>query len=106
MQARGDALGRESGAGVERGDDGLPRTAGLHESGGLEPGDRLTDRRATHAEPLLELGVAQPFAGRELAADDRIAQLVVAPVTAFSFSPVEVLDATERGDGGFGSTGR
>jgi dUTP pyrophosphatase len=37
---------------------------------------------------------------------DRIAQLVVAPVTAFAFHEVETLDETSRGTGGFGSTGR
>jgi dUTP pyrophosphatase len=36
---------------------------------------------------------------------DRIAQLVVAPVTAFAFSEVKTLDETARGAGGFGSTG-
>ena len=36
---------------------------------------------------------------------DRIAQLVVAPVTPFAFHEVETLAPTERGDGGFGSTG-
>jgi dUTP pyrophosphatase len=30
----------------------------------------------------------------------------VAPVVRAAFDLVEVLDATERGDGGFGSTGR
>ena len=37
---------------------------------------------------------------------DRIAQLVVAPVTAIALEEVEVLDETERGHGGHGSTGR
>ncbi len=37
---------------------------------------------------------------------DRIAQMVVAPVGAVSFSEREALDETERGAGGFGSTGR
>ena len=36
---------------------------------------------------------------------DRIAQLVVAPVTQGVFVPVSSLDETERGDGGFGHTG-
>ena len=35
----------------------------------------------------------------------RIAQLVVAPVVQAGFVLVEALDATERGQGGFGSTG-
>ncbi len=36
---------------------------------------------------------------------DRIAQLVLAPVTQASWTEVDTLDATERGAGGFGSTG-
>ena len=36
---------------------------------------------------------------------DRIAQFVVAPVTQGKFQLVESLDETERGSGGFGSTG-
>ena len=35
----------------------------------------------------------------------RIAQLVIAPVTRVDTAEVETLSATERGDGGFGSTG-
>ena len=35
----------------------------------------------------------------------RIAQLVVAPVVVAEFSIVDALDDTERGTGGFGSTG-
>lgn len=36
---------------------------------------------------------------------DRIAQLVIAPVTAASFAEAAELPATPRGSGGFGSTG-
>ncbi len=36
---------------------------------------------------------------------DRIAQMVVAPVTRIAWVAVEVLDETERGAGGYGSTG-
>lgn len=36
---------------------------------------------------------------------DRMAQLVVAPVTQGMWQEVDELDATERGVGGFGSTG-
>ena len=42
----------------------------------------------------------------EIARGDRIAQLVPAPVLRASFDVVEELDATARGAGGFGSTGR
>lgn len=37
---------------------------------------------------------------------DRIAQLVIAPVTRVEWQEVEKLQETERGSGGFGSTGR
>jgi len=37
---------------------------------------------------------------------DRVAQLVVAPVTTAGFIEVEDLSPTDRGEGGFGSTGR
>ncbi len=36
---------------------------------------------------------------------DRVAQLVLAPVVQAAWDEVEELDATERGTGGFGSTG-
>lgn len=37
---------------------------------------------------------------------DRIAQLVVAPITQVNFIETDVLSDTERGSGGFGSTGK
>jgi dUTP pyrophosphatase len=37
---------------------------------------------------------------------ERIAQMVIAPVTRAELVPVDVLSTTERGSGGFGSTGR
>lgn len=36
---------------------------------------------------------------------DRIAQMVIAPIKQLSVAEAEELPATERGDGGFGSTG-
>ena len=55
------------------------------------------------------LGVIVLNAGRqefEIAHGDRIAQLVVAPVVQARFEVVDNLQLTERGAGGFGSTGR
>lgn len=45
----------------------------------------------------------EPFTVRR---GERIAQLVVAPVTAVRLVAAEALDETMRGAGGFGSTGR
>ncbi|MEW9856014.1 dUTP diphosphatase [Novosphingobium sp. M1R2S20] len=41
----------------------------------------------------------------EIRRGDRVAQLVLAPVTRASWLKVEELDHTVRGEGGFGSTG-
>ncbi len=56
-----------------------------------------------------EVGVILVNWGREpvrLDRGERIAQLVVAPVSRAELLPVEELPGTSRGDGGFGSTGR
>jgi dUTP pyrophosphatase len=42
----------------------------------------------------------------EVAPGDRIAQLVVARYERVSWTPVETLDVTDRGDGGFGHSGQ
>lgn len=41
-----------------------------------------------------------------IARGERIGQMVLAPVTRIVWEQVETLDDTERGAGGFGSTGR
>lgn len=38
--------------------------------------------------------------------NERIAQMVIAPVSVMDIEQVDVLDDTERGNGGFGSTGK
>lgn len=66
------------------------------------PGTIDADYRGEVKVILINHG-SEPF---EIRRGDRIAQLVVAPVSAVSFSERETLDATSRGAGGFGSTGR
>ena len=51
---------------------------------------------------LLNTDATEPYA---IATGDRIAQLLVVPVTRARFIPVDRLPGTERGEGGFGSTG-
>ncbi len=43
---------------------------------------------------------------QEIEPGERIAQLVIAPYIAADFEEAESLDDTDRGEGGFGSTGR
>lgn len=65
------------------------------------PGTIDSDYRGEVKVILANLG-AEPFA---IARGDRIAQLVPAPVQRARFAEVDALDATDRGEGGFGSTG-
>lgn len=66
------------------------------------PGTIDSDYRGEVKVILANLG-AEPF---EVVRGERIAQLVPAPVLRAAFEEVETLDETERGAGGFGSTGR
>lgn len=65
------------------------------------PGTIDSDYRGEVKVPLINLGHV-PFA---IARGDRIAQMVIAPVTHATLVEVSALDQTERGTGGFGSTG-
>ncbi|MCP3138384.1 dUTP diphosphatase [Pyxidicoccus xibeiensis] len=66
------------------------------------PGTVDADYRGEVQVILVNLS-SEPFTLRR---GDRVAQLVVAPVTSVALHEVEVLDATSRGANGFGSTGR
>lgn len=56
-----------------------------------------------------EIGVGLVNLGEEaytLQPGERVAQLMILPVAQAAFVPAETLEATDRGEGGFGSTGR
>ncbi|WP_408587792.1 dUTP diphosphatase [Novosphingobium sp.] len=65
------------------------------------PGTIDSDYRGELKVILVNLGT-DSFAIRR---GDRVAQLVLAPVTRASWLEADELDATVRGEGGFGSTG-
>jgi dUTP pyrophosphatase len=65
------------------------------------PGTIDADYRGEVGVVLANFGT-EPFVIRR---GDRIAQIVVAPVSRASFEIVDELPPTKRGDGGFGSTG-
>lgn len=65
------------------------------------PGTIDSDYRGEVKVILINHGT-EPFA---IVRGDRVGQLVVAPVVQGSWLEVEELDATARGEGGFGSTG-
>jgi dUTP pyrophosphatase len=66
------------------------------------PGTIDSDYRGEVKVILANLG-SEPF---EIRRGERIAQLVPAPVLKADFKEVATLESTERGTGGFGSTGR
>ena len=66
------------------------------------PGTIDSDYRGEIKVILINLG-AEAFV---IQRGERIAQLVLAPVTRLAWSEVAALDETARGAGGFGSTGR
>jgi dUTP pyrophosphatase len=65
------------------------------------PGTIDSDYRGEIVVLLVNLG-AEPYT---IAPGDRVAQLVIAPVTRCVLEEVAELDETGRGDGGFGHTG-
>ena len=65
------------------------------------PGTIDSDYRGEVRVLVVNLGAAPVTVAR----GERIAQLVLAPVTRAEFVPVDTLSATDRGAGGFGSTG-
>ena len=65
------------------------------------PGTIDSDYRGPLGVALINLG-SEPYTIRH---GDRVAQVVVAPVVQAGFAVVGTLDETERGTGGFGSTG-
>jgi dUTP pyrophosphatase len=65
------------------------------------PGTIDSDYRGELKVIMINHG-AEDFA---ISRGDRVAQLVLAPVTQARWIEVDELDSTERGDGGFGSTG-
>ena len=66
------------------------------------PGTIDADYRGEVKVLLINLGEASVTIER----GDRIAQLVIAPVTRATFEEASELVGTDRGSGGFGSTGR
>lgn len=65
------------------------------------PGTIDSDYRGELKVILINHGT-EPFA---ISRGDRVAQLVLAPVTRATWMEVDELDETARGEGGFGSTG-
>ena len=80
--------------------------SGLATKRGLAPANKVgvidSDYRGEILVGLHNHGAA----AQTIEPGERIAQIVIAPVVQADFLPVQALDETARGAGGFGSTGR
>lgn len=83
-------------AGIIKSRSGMHKR-GLQTEGVIDPGytGQIKVRITNHSDSI-----------QICEAGDRIAQMLLVPVICPEFEVVESLDETERGDGGFGSTGR
>lgn len=79
--------------------------SGLATRQGLAPANKVGVIDADYRGELMVSLYNHSGETRTVECGDRVAQLVIAPYLAAEFQPVEDLDDTARGSGGFGSTG-
>ena len=93
------STGRDDVVAIMAGRSGLGAKHGVTLANGIGVID--SDYRGELRATLINNG-SEPF---KISDGDRIAQLMFMPVMQAAFLPVDELDETERGEGGFGSTG-
>ena len=79
---------------------------GLSVKQGLAPANKVGVIDADYRGEILVALYNQSSETRTVAPGDRIAQMVIAPYLTAEFSEAEDLSETQRGAGGFGSTGK
>ncbi len=89
-----------------RGRSGLTSRGVLVELGTIDSDYRGEVGVMMHAYPIDTGGCDVWYGHPRVQAGDRIAQLIIAPAPRFEPVEVEELTETQRGEGGFGSTGR
>jgi dUTP pyrophosphatase len=85
---------------------GIFARSGLATKQGLAPANKVGVIDADYRGPLIVALHNHGEEAQSIKAGDRIAQLVILPVVQTTIVEVEELDETERGEGGFGSTGK
>ena len=79
--------------------------SGLATKQGLAPANKVGVIDADYRGELMVSLHNHSGEARTVEDGDRVAQLVIAPYLTAQFTPADELDGTERGSGGFGSTG-
>ncbi len=80
--------------------------SGLATKKGLAPANKVGVIDSDYRGEVMVALFNQSGEVREVEPGERIAQLVIAPFLKAEFCPAEELEETDRGAGGFGSTGR
>lgn len=84
---------------------GIFARSGLATKKGLAPANKVGVIDSDYRGELIVALHNDTDIVQEVAAGDRIAQLIILPFVSVNFIQVDDLDDTERGSGGFGSTG-
>lgn len=79
--------------------------SGLATKKGLAPANKVGVIDADYRGEIMVALHNQSKEDQQIAAGERIAQMVIAPFLKVEFNQVEELQETQRGSGGFGSTG-
>ena len=85
---------------------GIYARSGLACKQGLAPANKVGIIDADYRGELIVCLYNQASTPRKISKGDRIAQLIIQPFVAVNWNEVDNLDDTERGDGGFGSSGK
>lgn len=80
--------------------------SGLSCKNGLAPANKVGVIDADYRGEVMVALHNHSLEEKTIEPNERIAQLVIAPYLKVDFKEVEELDETDRGEGGFGSTGR
>lgn len=85
---------------------GIYARSGLATKQGLRPANCIGVIDADYRGPIIVALHNDTMYPQRITAGDRIAQLIIQPYLDINFKEVDTLDDTDRGEGGFGSTGR
>ena len=73
---------------------------------GLAPANKVGVIDSDYRGEIMVALYNQSNETKVITSGDRIAQMIIQPVTQFEFKEVNKLSETDRGEGGFGSTGK
>ena len=85
---------------------GIFARSGLSTKEGLRPANCIGVIDSDYRGPILVPLHNDSDTVREVVQGEKIAQMVILPYLAAEFEEVEQLEETQRGEGGFGSTGK